>query len=120
MHDIHAKCEIELDDRIDMWIRDEKLHWQKFEPTSGFNALRFGPAHVVWEDENWDCIDFCIKECEDDRFCAWPEFAVRLVQYSLIDLKALGIENIEVCPEDYDGWNPANFPPPDGVEMVKK
>ena len=118
--EIHDRIEKEIDEKLDKWIVNQNLWRQPYEPISGFNALRFGPAHLVWEDENWDCIDYCIKDCDSERFSKWPIFAINLVKKSLLELKALGKENIKVCPADYDGWNAQDYPPPAGVEMVQK
>ena len=80
------------------------------------DPLHFGPAHIVWEDENWDSARWCL-----DNFEKYPgdnsaeELAI--VRWSLEELEKLPIEQREIEPEDYDGQHPERYPPT--VEVVK-
>jgi len=83
-------------------------------------ALEFGPAHVVWADENFDTasIDGCLERCAagDARFTP-AELAV--VRHSLERLRELPEAVRCPAPADYDGVHPENYPPPARMEMVK-
>jgi len=51
--------------------------YQKYEarldllsgPGTGFSALNFGPAHIVWEDHNFEDrhIEYCIRHAQEHR-----------------------------------------------------
>lgn len=88
------------------------LHWRE-------EVLLFGPAHVVWEDENWNFIDECIKGCDKpwNGVVSINAEEMAIVKRSLEELKALPYDEVAVEPEDYEGKHPENYPPPDGVKM---
>lgn len=89
--------------------------------------LHYGPAHIVWEDENWDCVEWCL-----DNFDSWvkdvaPNMGTdytpskeqyEVVRWSLLELQKIPLEELEVEPEDYDGENPKLFPPNVEVRRV--
>ena len=86
--------------------------------------LRFGPAHMVWEDENFDnrSVNWCLEEFDNgarkwrNRF---PLSDLAVVQRSLEKLSA--VPEFNRCPRpDYDDENPEDFPPPPGMEMVRR
>ena len=81
--------------------------------------LNFGPAHVVWEDENFDSAEWCLEhfdEYEGDYTVAH----LAIVKQSLVDLARLPLDVRCVEPEDYDEEHPELFPPPIGIGMVKE
>jgi hypothetical protein len=80
--------------------------------------LMYGPAHVVWSDENWHLAQDCIDAFDKYRRDLTDEQA-RVVRHSLEQLAALPQSAWDVEPEDYDEEHPENYPPPEGVEMVK-
>lgn len=80
--------------------------------------LLYGPAHVVWADENWDCAQGCLDEFERWRGDNSDE-DLAIVRRSLEQLAALPADVWDVEPGDYDGKHPENYPPPVGVEMVR-
>ena len=104
---------------------------------SSDTAMNYGPAHIVWADENFEteCIQSCIDGAEqwmkdwNQRRLPWedkdPEpklspFDLRVVLESLHRLLHVP-EEIRCCePENYDGEHPENFPPPPSIEMVRK
>lgn len=95
-------------------------HWDtRRRPHSGESALEYGPAHVVWADENWDCAEWCLKKCDDPEWSDFPPLVLEIIRRSLRELIALPKEIREPCPEDYDDEFPENFPPPAGIEMVR-
>lgn len=87
----------------------------------GESCLEFGPAHIVWSDENWEDanIDYCIGECYPKAH--WNEFSpevFEIIKRSLEELKAIplavrlpskGFE--EECDGNNDYLLPENFPP---------
>lgn len=83
------------------------------EPPSGFSALHFGPGHVLWEDENWDCADYCLKECDGEMVEGWVPAAVEVLRDSLRRVIALP-DHLKREPEGYseDETDPKDFPPP--------
>jgi hypothetical protein len=85
--------------------------------------LRYGPAHVVWEDENWDSAELCLEKFDewklkwnDDRF---SDSDLEIVRQSLIELIAVPDEFKEE-PAEYDGEHPEKFPPPSSWEMIRR
>ena len=80
--------------------------------------LHYGPAHIVWSDENFDSAEWCLEHFSEHKG-DFSESDLAIVRKSLEELVALSLETRCVEPEDYDDEHPKNFPPPDGVEMVK-
>ncbi len=80
-------------------------------------ALEFGPAHLVWDDENWDGAEWCIAHFEEyaDEL---SEHERKVVMRSLTELAALPMAIRDPCPENYDGQHPELFPPASNVKMV--
>lgn len=79
-------------------------------------ALKFGPAHIVWEDENFDSAQWCLDHFDEYRG-NWSESTLAVVRDSLVKL-------LEV-PDEYktepagftEESHPADFPPPAHWEM---
>lgn len=99
--------------------------YKKYLAIAGEGAMHFGPAHIVWEDENFErehvqwCFDHFDDGTEnpdedDDVFTAAQYTAVR---HSLEDLLLLDDDHLSPEPRDYGGENPDNFPPQ--VEMAR-
>lgn len=93
----------------------------------GEHALESGPAHIVWADENWedDHVGYCLNECGSNRD-AYPDHTdaeIAVVEESLARLLAIP-EEIRCCkPEGYDedgDEGPGTYPPPPGVECVRR
>lgn len=83
--------------------------------------LDYGPGHIVWADENFDTrsVQWCLDHFDKHRGDLSDEDSA-IVRHSLEQLLAVP-EEIRCCePEDYDGKDPAKYPPPAGMEMVKK
>ena len=77
----------------------------------GFSdPLEFGPGHIVWSDENFLLAQQCLDDF-DDHQPRYGESDLQVVRRSLVELASLSDEFKEP-PENYDGQNPANFPPP--------
>jgi len=75
--------------------------------------LHYGPAHIVWDDENWDSAQWCLDHFEENVGDLTAE-ARAVVRRSLLRLL--------LVPDEYkgepDGYginsHPEDFPPPDG------
>lgn len=80
------------------------------------HPLHYGPAHIVWEDENFETcfLRSCIKYFDD-----WAdphgltEKELRVVMWSLEQMLALPEEQRCIEPEEYasSGGHPSDFPP---------
>jgi hypothetical protein len=86
-------------------------------------VLKFGPSHIVWEDENFDdgsiqfCLEFLVKE-RDKLYKDYSDAELAICQESLEDLLKVP-ESVRCCiPNDYDDEHPENYPAV-GVEMVR-
>ncbi len=88
------------------------------EPRDGEAALHWGPAHVVWEDENFEDPSWCLENCDSPAFDDWHKGALEIVRRSLRELAALPAE-LRTEPPGYDGEHPESFPMPPDVVMVK-
>jgi hypothetical protein len=82
--------------------------------------MHFGPAHIVWEDENFETHH--IQRCLDnfDRYSEdLTEKQREVVRWSLEEMLKIPehIRNPE--PDDYDNEHPELYPPAEGVEMVR-
>lgn len=86
-----------------------------------YEAMHFGPAHIVWEDENFnrESVQFCLDNFDKYKR-DFDEDSMKSVRASLEDLLKLTDEELDPEPDDYDGENPEDFPPPVGVEMARK
>lgn len=85
----------------------------------GWIELQYGQGHVVWGgDENFDSAQWCLdnynKEFDDNL----PDEVHDIVIESLTRLARLTPDEINACPDDYDGVNPQNFPPTRRVRKV--
>lgn len=78
--------------------------------------LHYGPAHVVWDDENFDLAQGCLDDFEKYG-AGFSERELAIVRRSLEELASLPMEERDIWPDDYDGIHPENYPP--SVETVK-
>jgi hypothetical protein len=85
----------------DRALSDLNGHWE---------PLHYGPGHIVWEDENFDCAQWCLDHFKqhDTRF---TDSELAIVRRSLEELAALPREAWDIVPADYDGRHPENYPP---------
>lgn len=96
-----------------------EIYKQAVEKLGGCDhSLMFGPAHIVWSDDNFE--DGCIKYCLDN-FDKNSEFTVKedlpVVRWSLEELLKVP-ESVRCCePVEYNGENPENYPPAVEVEV---
>jgi hypothetical protein len=95
--------------------------YRRYRDEVGEMAMDFGPAHIVWSDENFgdESVKFCIDNAQKYRG-ELTDDELGLVMHSLNEL-LLVPENVRCCePEEYDGINPESFPPPANIVMSKK
>lgn len=89
---------------------------------AGYSAMHFGPAHIVWEDENFarHHVQWCL-----DNFSKYAgDFSARelaAVAKSLSDLLRLQDSVLEPRP-DYDEeiHDVRDYPPPPGMVMIDR
>ena len=80
-------------------------------------ALVYGPAHVVWGDENWDSATYCL-DAFNTRREDHSEADLAVVRWSLEQL-LLVPDEFKTEPAGYlEGMDPKDFPPPDHWEMA--
>ncbi len=106
------------------WPKPIQDIYDKYKQELGDDtALLYGPAHIVWADENWDSVDWClenfdtwVKDWNDNQY---QTDELEIVRKSLIELKALPDE-LKQEPDgfDYDESDPNDFPPPNDWVMV--
>lgn len=86
------------------------------------HALYYGPAHIVWDDENFEdrSVNWCLDQARNHRQdYPWrTDEECAIAAWSLERLLEIP-EEIRCAPEDYDGEHPENYPPPAGMEMVR-
>lgn len=89
----------------------------------GSDPLHWGPAHVVWEDENFTSAERCLENFEEFRGkCTDEELAV--VRRSLEELAEVPLEirdiakEYEDAAEDNPNIHPKDYPPPPHIKMI--
>ena len=83
------------------------------------SLLCYGPGHIVWADENFDQAQWCLDHFDEYSGPDDSPEALAVVRESLERLLKVPDE-FKVWPEDYDGTNPEECPPPEHWEMVKQ
>lgn len=82
------------------------------------SALHYGPAHIVWEDENFELAEWCLENFDNHTGTLSKE-ELDIVRWSLEELAKIPLETRCPEPKDYDEEHPENYPPPKDVEMVR-
>ena len=73
------------------------------------DPLHYGPAHLVWEDENFDAAQWCLDDF--DRFKGhFTDMELEAVKKSLMELAEIPLNECCVEPIEYDGEHPELFP----------
>lgn len=89
---------------------------------AGEDAMHYGAAHVVWDDENFDraSVQRCVERCEKESDTFTPA-EVAAVRDSLVALLALP-EAVRVPRPDYDctQHDAEDYPPPDDLPMTRR
>lgn len=83
---------------------------------SGEYALERGPAHVVWEDENWYAAAACLPDCDkpEEFYEGVTSAVMAIVKRSLEELVALPdeVKDVPAAYEASGGLVPRDYPPP--------
>lgn len=101
------------------WSKQVKEIYNKYLDVAGEDAMHYGAAHIIWDDENFErehvqwCLDNFDKYKREDS----SEIENEAVKQSLIDLLKLPDEILNPEPKDYGGEHPELFPPT--IEMSK-
>lgn len=76
------------------------------------SPLHFGPAHIVWEDENFDSAQWCLDNF-DEYTSDYTKEEMDVVRESLVQLAALP-DSLKHPPPGFedDDENPDKYPPP--------
>jgi hypothetical protein len=121
--DIYLRAERDIDAMIpEPGPENDWTDWDG-EPSCGESALKYGPTHCVWEDENFGGdFEFELKECDSPMYANWLPGAMDVVRRSVRELLALP-ESVRMPRQDYfeehpDGRTADDFPPPPEIEMV--
>lgn len=88
--------------------------YERWLPELGESGLDYGAGHIVWSDENFDAesIQWCIEEAR--------AHGLEREIMTLTELLAVP-EEVRCCePADYDGINPENYPPVEGLGVRRK
>ncbi len=98
------------------WSKEVADIYDRYVETAGESAMHYGPAHIVWEDENFERhhVQWCLDHFDDYRG-DHTDKELTAVKQSLLDLLQLSDDVLNPEPSDYDGKHPENYPPQ--VEM---
>lgn len=95
------------------------IYHEAVKKLGAWEPLHFSAGHIVWEDENWDCVEDCLRRFDEWKNTKYTKEQNEIVRWSLEELSKIPLEIRDPCPDDYDGKHPENFPPPDSITMVK-
>lgn len=97
------------------WPRAIREIYDACVSRAGESAMRWGPAHIVWEDENWDSAQWCldtfdewVRDWNGERYTVEQLSVVRESLECLVSVS----DEFKHEPEGYDDENPEAFPPP--------
>ena len=87
------------------------------EIDGNLSPLHFGPAHIVWEDCNFDCAQWCIDNFDEYRG-DYTDAELAIVMRSLHEL--LEVEDrLKDSPTGLGHTYPEEVKPWPGVKMIK-
>ena len=96
---------------------------QAISDQHGEQDLEYGPAHIVWNEENWDddSVQFCIDACDNVAYADIEPAVLAIVRASLVDLKSVPVV-FRVEPDGYenDDDHPERYPPPANWHMMQR
>jgi len=83
------------------------------------SPLHYGPAHIVWEDENFNHAEWCLEHFDENKGDL-SDYTLGVVRWSLEELAKIPMNERAVAPEAYydDDEHPEKYPPASGIEMV--
>lgn len=94
------------------WSKPVAEIYKRALAEAGEEAMHYGPAHIVWDDENFerDHVQWCLDHFDEHRFDHSPDDLVA-VRRSLQELLALPDEVLSPEPAEYDNEHPEQYPP---------
>lgn len=81
------------------------------------DPLHYGPAHVVWADENFDCAELSLEKF-DQRADDLTDKEKVVVRWSLEQLAKIPLSERDPAQDGWHNANAPNHPPPEGMEMI--
>jgi hypothetical protein len=75
------------------------------------SPLLYGPAHIVWCDENWDSAQWCLDHFDDPPLSRYTDDDLEIVRTSLAEL-LLVPDEFKSEPDGFVGYDPQAYPPP--------
>ena len=102
------------------WSEPVAAIYRRYLAVAGESAMHYGPAHIVWEDENFEreSVQGCLDHVNEYRHETATDEQHAAVKASLEALLALPDDLLDPCPMDYDNENPTQYPP--AVKMVPR
>ena len=92
------------------WHPEVKAIFDKAVKKLGCDApLLYGPAHTVWEDENFHSAQWCLVHFDEYKR-DYSAKDLMIVRESLEQLLKIPDE-FKVEPAEYDGEHPERYPP---------
>lgn len=108
------------------WSRPVADIYRKYVAIVGESAMQYGPAHIVWADENFEDynIQWCLDAARRGKYWHEGESEETSEQKAAVIASLEELLEIPECvrcpePEDYDDEHPEDYPPPVGIEMVR-
>ena len=103
------------------WPEQNASIYDKYFGLLGESGLDYGPGHIVWADENFntESIEWCIKNIDkysENMTTQQKQYALEALQ----ELLAIPEELRDPEPEHPDHYEPENYPPPQGMVMVRR
>ena len=72
-----------------------EIYQEALKRLNGYaSPLHFGPAHIVWEDENFDSAEWCLENFDNYKGDYTPE-ELEIVKWSLVELAKLPLDDRE-------------------------
>lgn len=101
------------------WSKPVAAIYAKYEAIAGESAMHYGPAHIVWSDENFERehVEWCLDNFDTYKREASTDAENEAVRQSLVELLALPDDVLSPMPDDYDDERPELFPP--AIETVR-
>ena len=94
-----------------------EIYLAALEKLDGWEGpLHYGPAHIVWDDENFDSAERCLESFDEYRG-DYTDEELEVVRWSLEELAKLPLGDRCIEPDSYDGEHPELYPP--RVEVMK-
>lgn len=100
------------------WSKPVKEIHDRYQAIAGEEAMHYGPAHIVWDDENFDRehVQWCLDHFDEHR-SDHGDTEMQAVRESLVALLALPDHILNPEPADYDDEHPELFPPTVEMEL---